>query len=137
MCFPSVVADDWIVKGCHIHADGIEPAVRSDHIGGVMFFGVFSAPDEVAVQAAIRRRFQLPRSSAPQLEQFGKEFLESIRHPNTKKHYATSVANLQAHFGDTKLSGITAERIDEFKEATKVRTATVNRDLAVLRRMLR
>jgi integrase len=44
------------------------------------------------------------------------------------------------HFGDIKLSDITPERIDEFKEArlaAKVRAATVNRDFAVLRRMLR
>lgn len=84
-------------------------------------------------------RFRLPRSHAPRLEEFCQEFLDSIRHPNTKKRYATSVANLQKHFGDIRLSEINPEGIDEFKEAriaATVRTATVNRDFAVLRQML-
>ena len=54
MCFPSVVADDWITKGCHIHVDGIELALRPDHRGSVVFRAVFSSPDD-AVDAAIRR----------------------------------------------------------------------------------
>jgi hypothetical protein len=65
--------------------------------------------------------------------------LNSIRHQNTKKRYASSVANLSAHFGDVRLSDFNLVRIEEFKDArlrAKVRTATVNRDLAVLRRML-
>jgi integrase len=88
----------------------------------------------------IEGRFQLPKSNAPCLERFSKDFLASIRHPNTKKRYTTSIGNLQAHFGDTRLCHINPEGIDEFKEARladKVRAATVNRDLAVLRRMLK
>ena len=88
----------------------------------------------------IEGRFRLPKTNPPRLEQFSEEFLDSIRHQNTRKRYASSVANLRAHFGDTRLSDISPERIDEFKEARladKVRAATVNRDLAVLRRMLR
>jgi len=85
-------------------------------------------------------RFRLPRTSAPALEEFSKQFLDSIRHPNTKKRYATSIVSLKAHFGDIELSDLNPEGIDEFKEARladKVRAATVNRDLAVLRRMLK
>jgi hypothetical protein len=55
MCVPSVVADDWISKGCHIHVDGIELALRPDHQGGVVFSSVFSYPAEAAVEAAKRR----------------------------------------------------------------------------------
>jgi hypothetical protein len=55
MCVPSVVADDWISKGCHIHVDGIELALRPDHLGGVAFSSVFSSPGEAAVAAAIHR----------------------------------------------------------------------------------
>jgi hypothetical protein len=65
--------------------------------------------------------------------------LNSIRHQNTKKRYASSVANLSAHFGDVRLSDFNLVRIEKFKEArllSNVRAATVNRDLAVLRRML-
>jgi integrase len=88
----------------------------------------------------IEGRFRLPKTNPPELEQFSEEFLDSIRHQNTRKRYASSVSNLQAHFGDAKLTEISAERIDEFKDSrltSKVRAATVNRDLAVLRRMLR
>ena len=87
----------------------------------------------------IEGRFRLPKSNPPRLEQYSKEFLDSIRQQNTRKRYASSIANLQTHFGDAKLTEISAERIDEFKESrltSKVRAATVNRDLAVLRRML-
>jgi integrase len=88
----------------------------------------------------IEGRFRLPKTNPPRLEQFSEEFLDSIRHQNTRKRYASSVSNLQAHFGDAKLTEISAERIDEFKDSrltSKIRAATVNRDLAVLRRMLR
>jgi integrase len=88
----------------------------------------------------IEGRYQLPKTNPPRLEQFSEKFLDSIRHENTKKRYTSSVVNLRAHFGDTRLSDINSERIEEFKEvrlAAKVRAATVNRDLAVLRRMLR
>jgi len=88
----------------------------------------------------IEGRFRLPKSNPPRLYPFSEEFLDSRRHPNTRKRYASSVANLRTHFGDAKLTEISAERIDEFKDsrlATEVRAATVNRDLAVLRQMLK
>jgi integrase len=88
----------------------------------------------------IEGRFRLPKTNSPRLEQFSEEFLDSIRHQNTRKRYASSVANLRIHFGNAKLTEISAERIDEFKDSrlgSQARTATVNRDLAVLRRMLR
>ena len=88
----------------------------------------------------IEGRFRLPKTNPPKLEQFSGEFLGSVRHQNTRKRYASSVANLRAHFGDIRLSEITAERIEEFKDsrlAAEVRAATVNRDLAVLRGMLK
>jgi integrase len=96
---------------------------------------------DVRVGEIVEGRFRLPKSNAPRLEQFSQEFLDSTRHPNTKKRYTSSVLNLRAHFGDARLSDIdNPERIDEFKDArlaARVRAATVNRDLAVLRRMLR
>lgn len=92
------------------------------------------------VTEIIEGRFRLPKSNPPGLIQFSEQFLDTVRHQNTRKRYASSIAGLRAHFGDAKLTEITAERIDEFKDsrlASNVRTATVNRDLAVLRRMLR
>jgi integrase len=88
----------------------------------------------------IEGRFRLPKTNAPRFEQFSQEFLDSIRHENTKKRYSSSVVSLRVHFGDSRLSDVNPERIEEFKEARladRVRAATVNRDLAVLRRMLK
>jgi integrase len=87
----------------------------------------------------IEGRFRLPRVNTIQLKDFSKLFLDSIEHANTKKRYASSVANLLLHFGIVRLTDISAEGIEAFKDARlakKVRSATVNRDLAVLRRML-
>jgi hypothetical protein len=55
MCVPSVVADDWITKGCHIHVDGIELALHPDHLGRVVFSSVFSSSAVAAVKVAIHR----------------------------------------------------------------------------------
>ena len=73
-------------------------------------------------------------------ERFSQEFLNSTHHENTKKRYTSSVLKLRAHFGDSRISDINPEQIDEFKEARlaeKIRAATINRDLAVLRQMLK
>ena len=56
MCTPSIVADDWIVKGFHIHVNGIELVVRPDHAGGVKFLPVFGPMDNeirLAINLAI------------------------------------------------------------------------------------
>ncbi len=88
----------------------------------------------------IEGRFCLRASTAPCLEAFGRDFLDSIPHPSTKKRYRSSITNLVAHFGDVPVSRITIEGIEGFKAtrlAAKVRAATVNRDLAVARRILK
>src|SRR5580692_977255 len=56
MCRPSTVTDDWVVKGCHIHVDGVELAVRPAHdpayLDGVVFKKVFRSTANEAFQAA-------------------------------------------------------------------------------------
>jgi integrase len=60
-----------------------------------------------------------------------------------KRHlqrYGSSIRNLGSGFRNVKLSDITSDVIEDFKEkrlSNGVRTATVNRDLAVLRRMMK
>lgn len=54
MCQPSVIADDWVVKGFHIHIGDIELVVRPDHNGRVVFRGFFSGDDPADVERAIR-----------------------------------------------------------------------------------
>jgi hypothetical protein len=75
MCLPSVVADDWIVKGFHIHVDGIELVLRPDHLGRVKFVSFFSGPSDSDVKDAIRRATQecLPNAD------MRKRWLGSIR----------------------------------------------------------
>lgn len=65
----------------------------------------------------IEGRFRLPRSDAPRFKQFSQQFLDSIRHENTRKRYQSSVTHLLSYFGDIRLSEITPERIEEFKDA--------------------
>ena len=61
MCRASTVTDDWVVKGCHIHVDGVELAVRPTHntkyLDGFVFKKVFrSTPDEAFGGAATKAR---------------------------------------------------------------------------------
>jgi hypothetical protein len=54
MCDPSVVADDWITKGFHLKINGVELALRPDHLGGVVFRSVFTSEAPYAIRDAIR-----------------------------------------------------------------------------------
>jgi integrase len=89
---------------------------------------------------ALRGKFRLPAANPPRFKEYGETYLATKKHPNTRSRYQSSFNNLVNHFGDCKLSNITAEAIDEYKLARLaegVRAATVNRDLAVLRNMLK
>lgn len=59
MCRPSSVADDWVNKGCHIHVNGIELAIRptySPHYrDGFVFKKVFPSTPDQMFQAAARK----------------------------------------------------------------------------------
>jgi hypothetical protein len=59
MCRPSTVTDDWVVKGCHIHVDGVELAVRPAHsstyLDGVVFKRIFRSTSDAAFRAAARK----------------------------------------------------------------------------------
>lgn len=85
-------------------------------------------------------RLRLTKTHAPRFAEYSRSFLLTIENPSARKRYSSSIGNLTAHFGDPKLSDITADLIEDFKEARlshSVRTATVNRDLALLRRMMK
>jgi integrase len=85
-------------------------------------------------------RLQLPASKPPKFEDWSEKFLrEEVPHPNTNERYRYSIDQLKVHFKGARLSQITPDSIEEFKQArlsSGVKSATVNRDLAVLRRML-
>jgi integrase len=85
-------------------------------------------------------RFHLPKSTPPTFEEWADDFLRKVAHPNTRKRYACSIRKLKNKFSRLRLSDISAEHIEEYKEARLaegVEPATVNHDLRVLRRMLR
>ncbi len=50
----SPISDDWVDKGCHIHIDGIELAVRPDQFGQVVFRKVFSSTTDADFDVASR-----------------------------------------------------------------------------------
>jgi integrase len=85
-------------------------------------------------------RFHLIKTNAPTFEEWAAQFLQTIPNLKTRSRYVSSVNNMKPRFGKLRLSQITSDRIEDFKEerlAAGVGPATVNRDLAVLRRMLR
>ena len=85
-------------------------------------------------------RFHLPKSNPPYFETWADEFLTKVAHPNTRRRYTSSVGKLKKHLNGVRLSEITAERIEEYKDARLkegVEPATINHDLRVLRRMMR
>lgn len=88
----------------------------------------------------IEGRFGLPKSNSPTLHDWSESFLETIPHPNTKRTYKSCIESLRAFFDEKRLPQITAEQIEAFKETRRksgVGPATINRNLAVLRRMLK
>jgi len=88
----------------------------------------------------IEGRFNLLKSQAPTLKDWSKQFLESIQHPNTRRRYAVSKVALDAFFKEARLPHVTPARIEEYKRvrlAAKVKSATLNRDLALLRQLLK
>ena len=86
-------------------------------------------------------RLHLPVSSkSPRLSAWSDEFLESVADENTKRRYQSSIRNLESYFQKARLAEITPRDLELFKKqrlSTGVRPATVNRDLAVCRRMLK
>ena len=85
-------------------------------------------------------RFNLPRSNPPLLQEWAEQFLRSIVHPNTKRTYSSCIQMLLTFFGDARLSQITPGRIEDFKLSRRndgAGPATINRNLAVLRRMMK
>jgi integrase len=86
------------------------------------------------------RYHPLVATKSPLLSVWSEEFLGTVRDLSTKRRYFSSIQHLKAFFQKARLSEITPRDIEHFKKqrlGTGVRSATVNRDLAVLRRMLK
>ncbi len=77
---------------------------------------------------------------SPLLSAWSKEFLETVRDENTRRRYQSSIRNLVSFFPKARVAEISPRDIETFKQsrlASGAGPATVNRDLAVLRRMLK
>ena len=77
---------------------------------------------------------------APQLKDWADKYLESVEHPNTRRRYKSSEANLVTFFGDSRVDHISAKRIEEFKRVRReegLKGATINRDLRFLAQILK
>lgn len=59
MCRPSTVTDDWVTKGCHIHVDGVELNIYTNHLGGIDFRAVFSSTSDDRLRQAIKRAMEV------------------------------------------------------------------------------
>lgn len=85
-------------------------------------------------------RWNLPRSNCPRLQQWSDEVIARVAHGNTRDRYSASAKNLIAFFGDLKVSEISSERIEQFQQSrlsAGTHPATVNRDTALLFRLLK
>jgi integrase len=88
----------------------------------------------------IEGRHRLPKSNPPRLNEWAAQFLDTISHPNTKRTYDSCIQMLLNFFGDARLSQITPDRIEDFKLSRRndgAGPATINRNLAVLRQMMK
>ena len=87
-----------------------------------------------------RGQFDLLKK-APELKDWADKYLESVDHPNTKRRYTSSGANLVSSFGEaTQLDHISSSRIEQFKRERRkagVKAATINRDLRFLAQILK
>ncbi len=88
----------------------------------------------------LESRFNLLKSTSPTLKDWATQFVKSIQHPSTRRRYKVSQASLDDFFKEVRLQHVTVSRIEEFKRyrfAEGVKAATVNRDLALLRQLLK
>jgi hypothetical protein len=80
---------------------------------------------------------------APIFSDFAEEFIKLVkdeRRAQTHRRYSVSLVSLKKAFASKRLSEITSEEIDRFKQArlqSGRKGSTINRDLACLRRLLR
>ena len=86
-------------------------------------------------------RFSLLKKQSVRLGDWTEKYLERVPHHNTRRRYRCSRTNLISFFGeDTKLSHISAARINEFIRARRsegLKAATINRDLRFLAQILK
>jgi integrase len=78
---------------------------------------------------------------APKLGGWAEKYLKTVEHPNTRRRYGSSKANLVSFFGEgAQLDHLSTARIEEFKQRRReegVKGSTINRDLRFLAQLLK
>jgi len=86
-------------------------------------------------------QFNLLKRNGPSLGEWSDRYLESVQHPNTRRRYTCSRANLIEFFSaGAHLPHIGAGRIAEFRRSRRaegIKAATLNRDLRFLAQILK
>ena len=58
MCESSIISDDWVTKGCHIHIDEVELAMFDDYRGRVAFRPFFSSTPRDRGKKAVKLAYE-------------------------------------------------------------------------------
>ena len=58
MCEASKLADDWVVKGCHIHVYGVELVIYTNHLGEIRARPFFSSARQDLAKKAIKAVYE-------------------------------------------------------------------------------
>jgi hypothetical protein len=100
MCQASKVTDDWVTKGCHIHVNGIELNVFTNHRGEIDFRGVFSSTREDRLRDAIKAAFE-----------------ECLADPIVRKHWIKKLEMARVYMigFEGKFASLARGRMLEFK----------------------
>lgn len=101
MCQASKLAEDWVVKGCHIHIEEVELVLFPDHLGGVGFRAFFSKRNSAAsVAHALKVAWE-----------------RCLPNPDVRKGWIKMIKGAQALMGnyDGALSDLARGRMLEFK----------------------
>lgn len=97
MCRPSTVTDDWVVKGCHIHVDGVELGVRPSHsvdyLDGVVFKKIFRSTTDGAFRAAAKKAREKCLTDAAVRERWRRSLDAAVRFMREFRGEPASKAN--------------------------------------------
>ncbi len=107
MCQPSKVADDWVVKGCHIHVNGVELVMRPTYDNQILFMTFFSSSEGREAEEAIRHAES-----------------NCLQDPTFRESWSKSLERARLHMlgyeGDGPLKALANGRMFEFRRLVRI-----------------
>lgn len=83
ICRPSAIYDDWVLKGFHVHVEGIELAVRPGHqTGMIVLRRVFRSDSWAEIDAAKRLLIERCLSSKIVRDRWAQTLTRAMKHLN-------------------------------------------------------